>query len=140
MVQKIHPRGVIWVPIFSASFKKFVDSLNNSSWNHLTNWSLYFLGSRLEHHTWMQGELQKLEERNCQKMAALKNLEEKISTLEKGNLLRGNDRCSSVALKDVRQLLTTSFSIFLNFYNVSHIWFPFRFFFGKSHSESFCLL
>lgn len=40
-------------------------------------------GSRLEHHTWMQGELQKLEERNCQKMAALKNLEEKISTLEK---------------------------------------------------------
>ena len=40
-------------------------------------------GSRLEHHTWMQGELQRLEESNCQKMATLKNLEEKISTLEK---------------------------------------------------------
>jgi hypothetical protein len=31
----------------------------------------------------MQGELQKLEERNCQKMATLENLEEKISTLDK---------------------------------------------------------
>jgi hypothetical protein len=81
----------------------------------------------------MQGELQKLEERNCQKMAALKNLEEKISTLEKGNLLRGNNNSSSSALKAVRQLLTPSFSIFiLNFYNVSHIWFPFRFFLKKA--------
>ena len=69
----------------------------------------------------MQGELQKLEERNCQKMAALKNLEEKISTLENGNLLMGNDNCSSAALKAVRQLLTTSLVFFFIFYNVGHI-------------------
>ena len=48
----------------------------------------------------MQGELQKLEERNCQKMATLENLEERISTLDKGNLLRGIDNYSGAALKN----------------------------------------
>ena len=79
----------------------------------------------------MQGELQKLEERNCQKMAALKNLEEKISTLENGNLLMGNDNCSGAALKAVTQLLTTIFNIFFSTFKMLAIY---------GNSESFCLL
>ena len=79
----------------------------------------------------MQGELQKLEERNCQKMAALKNLEEKISTLENGNLLMGNDNCSSAALKAVTQLLTTIFNIIFSTFKMLAIY---------GNSESFCLL
>ena len=70
---------------------------------------LFILGSRLEHHTWMQGELQKLEERNSQKMATLENLEEKISTLEKGNLLRGIDNYSGAALKAVKTAFDNQF-------------------------------
>ena len=86
----------------------------------------------------MQGELQKLEERNSQKMATLENLEEKISTLEKGNLLRVIDNYSGAALKAVRQLLITSFS--RNYLFQLLQWFPFRICFGKSNSESFCFV
>ena len=57
----------------------------------------------------MQGELQKLEERNSQKMATLENLEEKISTLEKGNLLRGIDNYSGAALKAVKTAFDNQF-------------------------------
>jgi len=39
-------------------------------------------GSREEHQKWMQEELQKIEQRNAQKMSTLQNLEEKLATLE----------------------------------------------------------
>lgn len=39
-------------------------------------------GSREEHQKWMQEELQKIEQRNAQKMNILQNLEEKLATME----------------------------------------------------------
>lgn len=39
-------------------------------------------GSREEHQKWMQNELQKIEQRNGQKMSTLQNLEEKLAIME----------------------------------------------------------